>query len=127
MWSIFSWFIYRVFKFLAIATSFFSYEFILVEFIFLFYLFIVNFFELIFFFFGITYGIFPRKIPMEWCGKFFFVFFPSINPLVIIFLYYQQTFRRIKSYRWKIHRHNIFVCDFVSKLITNRMIVQILT
>jgi hypothetical protein len=50
MWTIFSWFIYRIFKFLAIATSFFSYEFYLVEFIFLCYLFVTNLFELIFFF-----------------------------------------------------------------------------
>jgi hypothetical protein len=45
------------------------------------------------------------------------MFFPSINPSVIIFFYYRQ----------KIHQRSIFVGDFVGKLITNEMIVQIPT
>jgi hypothetical protein len=49
--------------------------------------------------------------------------FLSINPLIIIFYYYQ----RIKNYRWKIHQQNIFICDSIDKLITDRMIVQIPT
>jgi hypothetical protein len=51
MRSIFSWFIYRIFKFLAIATLFFFIWIFLVEFIFSFYLFVANLFELIFLFF----------------------------------------------------------------------------
>jgi hypothetical protein len=38
-----------------------------------------------------------------------------------IFFYYQRP----KNYRRKIHRQSIFVGDFVGKLITNGMIVQI--
>jgi hypothetical protein len=51
MRSIFSWFIYRIFKFLVITTSFFFIWIFLVEFIFSFYLVVANLFELIFFFF----------------------------------------------------------------------------
>jgi hypothetical protein len=63
MRSIFSWFIYRIF-------NFFKYFQIITD--------------------GITYGIFPRKIPMEWSMNFFFSYFPSVNPSVIILFYYQQ-------------------------------------
>jgi len=57
-------------------------------------------------------------------GNFFFLLaFLS----VIIFFYYQRTYRRTKNYRHKIHRRSIFVGDFVGKLITNGMIVQIPT
>jgi hypothetical protein len=52
---------------------------------------------------------------------FFYAPLPSVNPSVIIFFYYQQTYRR------KIHRQSIFFGDFVGKLITNGMIVQIPT
>jgi hypothetical protein len=52
---------------------------------------------------------------------FFCAPFPSVNPSVIIFFYYQRT----KNYRWKIHRRRILVGDFVGKLIANRIIVQI--
>jgi hypothetical protein len=52
---------------------------------------------------------------------FFYAPLPSVNPSVIIFFYYQRTYRR------KIHRQSIFVGDFVGKLITNGMIVQIPT
>ena len=44
---------------------------------------------------------------------------PSVNPLVIIFFYYQRIYRRIKNYRWKIHRQSIFIDNFVGKLITD--------
>jgi hypothetical protein len=53
--------------------------------------------------------------------------FLSLNPLVIIFFYYQQTYQRTKIYRQKIHRLSISVGDFVGKLITNGMLVQIPT
>jgi hypothetical protein len=52
-----------------------------------------------------------------------FLPFLSVNPSVIIFFYYQRT----KNYRRKSHRLSISVGDFVGKLITNGMIVQILT
>jgi hypothetical protein len=53
-------------------------------------------------------------------GNFFHAFFVSISIGNNIF-YYQ----RIKNYRQKIHRWSIFICDFVGKLITNEIIVQI--
>ena len=49
--------------------------------------------------------------------------FPSVNPSVIIFFYYQQT----KNYQRKIYRRSISVGDSVGKLITNGMVVQIPT
>jgi len=52
---------------------------------------------------------------------FFCTPFLSVNPSVIIFFYYEWS----KNYRRKIHRQSIFVGDFVGKLITNEMIVQI--
>jgi amino acid transporter len=52
---------------------------------------------------------------------FFCTPFLSVNPSVIIFFYYEWS----KNYRRKIHRQSIFVGDFVGKLITNGMIVQI--
>lgn len=73
----------------------------------------------------ITYDIFSREILTNWSGQFFWVPFLSVKPSVIIFFYYQQIYRRTKNYWWMIHRRRIFVSDFVSKLITNRMIVQI--
>jgi hypothetical protein len=53
--------------------------------------------------------------------------FLSVNPSIIIFYYYQRTYRRIKNYRRKIHRRSISVSDFVGKLITNGIIIQIPT
>ena len=50
--------------------------------------------------------------------NFFCVPFPSVNPLVIIFFYYQRIYRQTKNYR-----RSISVSDFVGKLITNGMIV----
>jgi len=44
-----------------------------------------------------------------------------------MFFYYQRTYRRTKNYRRKIHRQSISVSDFVGKLITNGMIMQIPT
>jgi hypothetical protein len=52
--------------------------------------------------------------------------FLSVNPSVIIFFYYQWTYRQKNNHRWKIHRQSIFISDFVTKLITNRIIIQIL-
>jgi hypothetical protein len=49
--------------------------------------------------------------------------FPSVNLSVIILFYYQQT----KNYQRKIHRQSISVGNFIGKLITNEMIVQIPT
>ena len=57
---------------------------------------------------------------------FFFLPFISVNPSVVIFFYYQRTYRRKKNYRQKIHWQSISVCDSVDKLITNGMIVHIL-
>jgi hypothetical protein len=42
---------------------------------------------------------------------------------VILFFYYQRIYRRIKNYRWKIHRLSIYVGDFVGKLITDKICV----
>jgi len=56
-----------------------------------------------------------------------FLPFLSVNPSVIIFFYYQRIYQRTKNYRRKSHRLSISVGDFVGKLITNGMIVQILT
>ena len=61
---------------------------------------------------------------MKWV-IFFCLLFPSVNPSVIIFFYYQRTYRLTKNYRHKIHRRSISVDDFVGKLIINGMIVQI--
>jgi hypothetical protein len=51
--------------------------------------------------------------------------FLSVNPSVRIFFYYQRTYRQTKNYRWKIHLRSISVCDSISKLITDRITVQI--
>jgi len=59
---------------------------------------------------------------------------PSVNPLVIKKYYYRGIyrrneagnffyFRRIKNYRWRIHRRSIFVGDVVGKLITDGICV----
>ena len=58
---------------------------------------------------------------------FFFSLFLLVNLSVIILFYYQRTYRRTKNYRRKIHQRSISVGDFIGKLITNRMIVQIPT
>jgi hypothetical protein len=63
---------------------------------------------------------------MKWIILFCALFL-SVNPSITIFFYYQRTYRRTKNYRRKIHRQSISVGDFVGKLITNGMIVQILT
>jgi hypothetical protein len=66
MRSIFSWFIYRIFKFLAIATSFFSYE-----------IFFSWFIYLLLFFFCVIYLL---QIYLCW----FSFFFPSNSVLSIM-------------------------------------------
>jgi hypothetical protein len=67
------------------------------------------------FFEGYTNGI-KRVI-------FFFALVPSVNPSVIIFFYYQQIYRQIKNYRWKIYWRSISVGDFVGKLFTDGICV----
>jgi small neutral amino acid transporter SnatA (MarC family) len=51
-------------------------------------------------------------------GNCFCALFLLVNPLVIIFFYYQRIYRQTKNYR-----RSISVSDFVGKLITNGMIV----
>ena len=46
-----------------------------------------------------------------------------VNPLVIIFFYYQRIYLWKKNYREKIHRQIIFINDSVSKLITDEICV----
>jgi hypothetical protein len=53
--------------------------------------------------------------------------FSSVNPSIIIFFYFQQIYQWTKNYRRKIQQQSIYVSDFVGKLITNKMIVQIPT
>jgi len=60
-------------------------------------------------------------------GNFFYGIFLLVNPSVIIYFYYQRTYRQTKNYRRKIHRRNISVGDIIGKLITNGLIVQIPT
>ena len=51
----------------------------------------------------------------------------SVNPSIITFFFITNGLTdRQKNYQQKIHRLNIFVYDFIGKLITNRMVVQIL-
>jgi hypothetical protein len=96
---------------------FFIWDQFLVEFIFLFYLFVANLFELILIFF------FPSILSIYYRNIITGVSFPSINPSVIIFFYYQRIYRRTKNYRWNIHRQRISVSDFVGKLITDGICV----
>jgi hypothetical protein len=56
-------------------------------------------------------------------SNFFCLIFLSVNPLVIILFFYQRT----KNYRQNIYQWSVSVDDFVGKLITNGMIVQIPT
>ena len=65
--------------------------------------------------------------------------FPSVNPLVIkniiterytnemkrviLLFYFRRIYRRIKNYRWRIHRWSISVGDVVGKLITDEICV----
>jgi hypothetical protein len=58
---------------------------------------------------------------------FFCLLFSLVNPSVIIFFYYQRTYRRTKNYQRKIHRWRLSIGDFVSDFFTNEMVVQILT
>jgi hypothetical protein len=61
---------------------------------------------------------FQGKYRRNKVGNFFCALFLSVNPLVIIFFYYQRIYRQTKNYR-----RSISVSDFVGKLITNGMIV----
>ena len=42
---------------------------------------------------------------------------------VILFFYFRRIYRRIKNYRWRIHRRSISVGDVVGKLITDGICV----
>jgi amino acid transporter len=66
---------------------------------------------------------FRGKYQRNEADNFFFVPFSLVNSSVIILFYYQQT----KNYQWKIHRQSIFVGNFIGKLITNGMVIQIPT
>jgi hypothetical protein len=63
-----------------------------------------------------------------WWNKIFFCsLFPLVNPSVIIFFYYQWTYRRIKYYWWKIHQRRHSIGDFIGNFFTNGMVVQMST
>jgi hypothetical protein len=66
---------------------------------------------------------FRGKYRRNEADNFFFVPLSLVNSSVIILFYYQQT----KNYQRKIHRQSIFVGNFIGKLITNGMIIQIPT
>jgi small basic protein len=64
----------------------------------------------------------------NWSGQFFLRAF-SVSKSISnnIFFTTNRFIEWTKNYRWKIYRRSIFVSDFVSKLVTNIMIVQIPT
>ena len=112
-------------EFLAIATSFFSYELFLVELFFVLFIcckFIWVDFLLIFF----------KQLSFEYYRMLIYInliiyrmkrtivfrtFYLSVNPSVIIFFLLPINLPIDKNYQWKIHQWSIFVYNSIDKLI----------